>query len=113
MTFNFVAPFYRMMCVTVFLSSASLIRKLKVSNTMKLLTFVGLLMVFLEGSIQGLDFVETHYPAVLQAYRIDSDMLRILNTELGLTYQWFIDNHYIFVAFTLSVLTSRFIDYLV
>ena len=80
---------------------------------MKLLTFVGLLMLLLQGAIHGIDFVETHYPAVLQAYRIDSDVLRILNAELGLTYQWFIENHYIFVAFTLSVLTSRFIDYLV
>ena len=114
MTLNyFVIPFYRMMCVTVFILCASIMRKLKVSNTMKLLIFISLQIFLLQGTIQGVDYLWTHYSSLCQIYRIDADIVRILNTELNITYQWFIDNHYIFVSFTMSVLTSRFIDWLI
>jgi len=80
---------------------------------MKLLIFISLQIFLLQGTIQGVDYLWTQYSSLCQIYRIDADIVRILNTELNITYQWFIDNNYIFVSFTMSVLTSRFIDWLI
>jgi hypothetical protein len=108
----FILPFYRVVCVSVALVSAAVIRKIKISNTLKLLLFLGLQVVLVHGALDLMDFAEKHYGTTLMTYRIDSDVLKVLNTELQATKQWFIDNHYLFVSFTLSVLTSRFIDIL-
>ena len=101
---DFILTVTRLVFVIVLTLGLRIVRQVHVSNTGKLFMSI-LWTIFLLRC--GIYVLNSDYSRPL-----DPVLKHIMLSEINAYYQWFFDQHYVFVTFGLAVATSRVIDVL-
>ena len=101
---EFILPMARLAFVVVLTLGLRLLRRLRVSNTVKLFMSIFWTILLLRALMYVLD---SDYSRPL-----DPVLAHIMRNEITMYYQWFLDRYYALVSFGLAVGTSRIIDLL-